>query len=241
MQVSGLQPAARRAAIRLLVTVVLALVSGNATRAGIIVVSGTANPLLADRQIAATNPLDGTLPPFFDLTKNNYGTLNILTFGTAAPAPTLKTSSFVASAINTVFAPGPDGGSALAASGPSGLISGFDLPANSLVGVFWGPNLATAPGLAKSSPTAIDYSPQLGQIFFIGDGLNGTGIGSIQNFHVPAGATRLFFGTANSSNWAESQGVIQVFVTKAVPEPSTAFLMLVGLATCVARVRRRTV
>jgi hypothetical protein len=70
----------------------------------------------------------------------------------------------------------------------------YSLP---LMGVFLGPTL---PGVA---PVGRDFShwedfvhlfPTVGQVFWIGDGLNGTGAGLTQIFHVPAGATRLFVG-----------------------------------------------
>ncbi len=35
-------------------------------------------------------------------------------------------------------------------------------------------------------------------MFFVGDGLTGTGSGATQVFHVPAGATRVFFGFADA-------------------------------------------
>jgi hypothetical protein len=44
---------------------------------------------------------------------------------------------------------------------------------------------------------SIDFAsvgPDLGQTFFVGDGLTGTGAGSLQEFLVPDGATRLFLG-----------------------------------------------
>jgi hypothetical protein len=43
-------------------------------------------------------------------------------------------------------------------------------------------------------------APQIGQVFYIGDGLTGTGIGSIQDFLVPATATHLYFGYISSCN-----------------------------------------
>jgi len=43
-----------------------------------------------------------------------------------------------------------------------------------------------------------ELSPQLRQVFFIGDGLTGTGTGTAQVFRVPAGATRFFLGFADS-------------------------------------------
>jgi hypothetical protein len=43
-------------------------------------------------------------------------------------------------------------------------------------------------------------SPLIGQVFFIGDGLTGTGIGSIQSFRVPPAATHLYLGYVDSCN-----------------------------------------
>ena len=84
-------------------------------------------------------------------------------------------------------------------------ISTFAGPVNSLVGVFVGPGVpgGTAPagldfstGNAQSQST---ISPALNQVFFIGDGLTGTGTGASQHFVIPAGATRLFLGSADGA------------------------------------------
>jgi hypothetical protein len=59
---------------------------------------------------------------------------------------------------------------------------------------------ATAPGrLDFTDRTGLEHSftslsPQLGQLFFIGDGLAGTGTGSIQQFIAPPGAATLYLG-----------------------------------------------
>jgi hypothetical protein len=37
-------------------------------------------------------------------------------------------------------------------------------------------------------------SPRIGEVFFIGDGLTGTGTGEVQLFRVPPTATHLYFG-----------------------------------------------
>jgi hypothetical protein len=39
-----------------------------------------------------------------------------------------------------------------------------------------------------------ELGPALRQVFWVGDGLSGTGSGTLQRFHVPASATRLFLG-----------------------------------------------
>lgn len=134
-------------------------------------------------------------------------------------------------------------------------MSGMDTPWNALVGVFLDntqPDLNTPPAdlsfLDISGNPAISFaglSPALGQVFFIGDGLTGTGSGSIQDFYAPAGATRLFLGSTDGSGWYNNGGYQDVTIdysgtgTSPVPEPSTLLLAsgaLVGLAT---RLRHR--
>lgn len=106
---------------------------------------------------------------------------------------------------------GPDGAHAAGRScdftgvgGISGYLNGNNTPA--LVGVFLG---ATQPA---QQPERLDFSttalgekftllaPALGQVFFIGDGF--TSAGQAQEFIIPAGAERLYFGIAdgNASN-----------------------------------------
>ncbi|MEK7675337.1 MAG: LamG-like jellyroll fold domain-containing protein, partial [Verrucomicrobiota bacterium] len=79
--------------------------------------------------------------------------------------------------------------------------------ADFLVGVFLDSNVP-----ANSAPPALDFkpsglttsfpslSPLIGQTFFIGDGLTGTGSGAVQQFVVPPTATRLFLGFADGYN-----------------------------------------
>lgn len=62
----------------------------------------------------------------------------------------------------------------------------------------------TAPASLDFSSTALGRSfsvlaPELQQTFYIGDGLTGTGSGSVQSFLVPDGATRLFLGFVDGS------------------------------------------
>src|SRR5580704_2817212 len=56
-------------------------------------------------------------------------------------------------------------------------------------------NYGTPGSLSTTDPS---FSPGLDQVFFIGDGLTGTGAGDQQVFHVPAGASRLYLGFADS-------------------------------------------
>jgi hypothetical protein len=82
-----------------------------------------------------------------------------------------------------------------------------------LVGVFSADSEAVDP-----APERLDFStdhlgedfrglsPQLYQTFFIGDGLVAEGVGSIQGFNVPPGATRLWLGFADSYQFGDPTG-----------------------------------
>jgi hypothetical protein len=142
----------------------------------------------------------------------------------------------------------PDGGAACGGGtfGANFGISGYSGPINALIGVFV---TASTPGgtppatldfttLASQSQTTV--SPQLNQVFFIGDGRTGTGSGSAQQFVVPAGATRLFLASsdgigANYNNFGSFSVTISdapavVFAaTRDVPAVSPALLWLTGL------------
>jgi hypothetical protein len=78
-----------------------------------------------------------------------------------------------------------------------------------LTGVFLTDTLPTAPPstlrfyISNSSEGGIqtDFTvldPEIGQVFFIGDGLTGTGSGKLQTFIVPAKATHLYLGYVDS-------------------------------------------
>jgi len=96
-------------------------------------------------------------------------------------------------------------------TGPVGTFSGFQGTdfGGALVGVFLRDTLpASAPAALRfyasnSSQGGIQtdfltLSPKIGQVFFIVDGLTGTGIGAVQTFVVPAGATHLYLGYIDS-------------------------------------------
>ncbi len=124
-----------------------------------------------------------------------------------------------------------------------------------LVGVFLGAGLPATqvtsigqygtPGNTIST-TAASYSPLLGQTFFIGDGLTGTGTGALQNFIVPTGATQLFLGFADSMTgfngtagaFADNGGSLNVNLqvvqfSSTAPEPGTIGLFALGLGALV--------
>ncbi len=79
-------------------------------------------------------------------------------------------------------------------------------PLNCLVGIFLDDN-APSSSAAKStldftSASSRDFttlSPQLKQVFFIGDGINSSS--QLQQFVVPAGATRFYLGIMDEKGW----------------------------------------
>lgn len=103
-------------------------------------------------------------------------------------------------------------------SAPSGV------RANALVGVFLKDDLASA-GPTPSSldfSTGLDFSilfPEIGQIFFIGDGLTsdskvGGAGGDLQDFVVPQDATSLFLGTVDGEGWFNNTGSFSVEIVE---------------------------
>lgn len=100
---------------------------------------------------------------------------------------------------------------------------------DALVGLFLGAGSPTGAPI----PSRINYSgglnfrsiaPQVGQIFFIGNGLTGDTHtrdfgGTVQTFVVPTGATRLYLGTTDGSGWYNNNGSFNVEVTS-IPQQS---------------------
>jgi len=102
---------------------------------------------------------------------------------------------------------GPDGGpyasgttDILSFEGISGIIHGGKTMF--LVGVFLNDSVPADPAPPRLDFTGSDtfsvISPLLQQTFFIGDGLTGTGKGSMQQFNVPDSATRFYLGFADA-------------------------------------------
>ena len=138
---------------------------------------------------------------------------------------------------------GPDGGEFYTHYvGAEHGISDVNAPINSLVGVF----LTDWPQAGEPVADALDFSligldfgylaPQIGQTFFIGDGMNGDGF--VQLFEIPTGATRLFLGTMDGYTWNDNDGSFDVTVSS-VPEPSSWALLAGGLGLIGAFARRR--
>jgi hypothetical protein len=81
-------------------------------------------------------------------------------------------------------------------------------------------------------------SPLLDQLFFIGDGLTGTGTGDVQQFVVPADATELYLAVADSVGASgNNSDSISVDVSE-TPEPSAFVLVSAGLLAVLALRRK---
>lgn len=101
----------------------------------------------------------------------------------------------------------PDGDVWVADIEPYGSISGYTGPAGALVGVFLDdaiPNGETAPERINFNPDGVGIEferlePQIGQVFFIGDGKNANG--KEQIFVAPANATRLYIGLIDAPSF----------------------------------------
>lgn len=149
---------------------------------------------------------------------------------------------------------GPDGGTfADNTNIPSlGPISGYNaLLSGHLVGLFIeagdisalaAPAGAAYPDLA--SFTAATYAPLARQVFFIGDGLTGTGSGATQVFSIPDSAAFLVLGIADAFDFDDVPGYYGDNVGgynvsyAVVPSPSAA-LALGTLGAALLRRRRR--
>jgi len=131
--------------------------------------------------------------PVLSSTGLNLTAGNILTF-----------SATGATDFGGCVSPSPDGGGACGNfTGAATLsLSSYRGPVNALVGVFLDNNAGgfVPPGIDFTPPSAQSQStiaPQLRQVFYIGDGLTGTGSGTVQQFVVPPGATRLFLASSD--------------------------------------------
>jgi PEP-CTERM motif len=125
-------------------------------------------------------------------------------------------------------------------------ISNIFAPINSLLGIFLGPGQPDTtpepPGLMFDTPNTRDYltlSPMLKQVFFIGDGHTSTN--QVQQIIIPVGATRLFLGTMDGSEWSNNSGSFTVTVTgvTAIPEPSGLMLLGTGAVGFLGYAARR--
>jgi hypothetical protein len=192
-------------------------------------VVGMANPFLAG-QPAPTGCCSGDAVPAQSPVLALSGALggSVLTFsatGGARNEPGSPASS--PDGLGTIFDMSLDYGTGI--SGP------LAVSLSGLVGVFVGSGVPSGPVPAQRNDgmTFASISPGLNQIFWIGDGLTGTGSGSVQSFTAPTGATRLFLGTADGFGWANNIGTIEVTINGApvgeTPVPAALPLFATGL------------
>ncbi len=153
---------------------------------------------------------------------------------------------------------GPSGNGLTGSSLTSlGGISGYLGPQGALAGVFLSDAipLTGAPGTLDFSPTGvgIDFAtlmPELGQIFYIGDGKNASN--DFQTFIAPTGATRLVLGIPDGFGFNGPPGAyddndgsyrIRLGINEIpteVPEPGSVALLLLGLTSLVFARKRAT-
>ncbi len=147
---------------------------------------------------------------------------------------------------------GPDGNGTPGSSSISsfGGISGYLGTQGALVGLFLDNAIpdGAAPARLDFSNTGlgVDFdtlSPDLGQVFFIGDGV--TSLNVFQEFIAPVGATRLFVGITDAFGFNGAPGAfddndgsyrIKIGINEdpdgpvTVPEPTTLSMLVLGLA-----------
>ncbi|MEO7520747.1 MAG: PEP-CTERM sorting domain-containing protein [Gemmatimonas sp.] len=178
----------------------------------------------------------------------NAGTSRILTVSSATGS-----AFFCTSTCQGTLEGGAIGGTDIASGG---VIAGIVAPSPAsgfLAGLFLGPSLpAVAPARLNfnSGLNFTSLSPLVGQIFFIGNGLTSGMV--TQQFLVPDGATRLYFGIADAGAFSGAPGFYDDNVgsysfnyavtgaqMSAVPEPSTVALFGIGALCTLAFARRR--
>jgi hypothetical protein len=243
--------------MRLHSTVALAaLAAGLVTLAGqaqaSVVVDSTTDIFLASQ------PSGATVTGFFGTDTapaNSPVKFDVTAGGTVTFAATGSTSVAFTGDPSDCFA-GPDGGCFTDESGfsPAPASGTYKGPSEALIGVFLGPGVTSVQDgeasldysdLANQNLT--NYTPDLNQIFFIGDGVNGDGV--TQQFLAPTGAGFLYIAVADSiGSSTNNGGFLTVDVTgasldagAAVPEPATWGLILLGFGGLGASLRfRRT-
>jgi hypothetical protein len=180
-----------------------------------VTVPGSANPWLAGLPAGATAVAEDKAPAQSPVYAATVSAGMRLVFGATGGV------SFAASTpIDS-----PDGSLSGGAHPKENGISSITSPWNSLLGVFLGPEDprdTPAPDsswnfLSQRVPgnAFLTLEPGLKQVFFVGDGRTGVGIGDVQTITVPQGATRLYLGTSDGSGWYNNSGKFDVMISVA--------------------------
>jgi hypothetical protein len=217
------------------------LLSFTPLEASLIVVPGMSNIFGAGH---STPPGGGILPPSYTFLP---GSNLILTFDSVTGVVSYNSGGNYYGP-DGLFGYGDGGTNITSTGGISGITyAGSPHAMMFLIGVFLNDSEPAdpAPNRLDFSPSGLNENftelyPELRQTFFVGDGLTGTGSGVIQVFHVPATATRLYFGFADGYDfqglpryYGDNIGAITASFNMAsastpVPEPATMLLMVFG-------------
>ena len=211
--------------------ILLVFCGSRCIHAGTLIVDGMANVFAAGLSSPPALAFGGgELPPVFNIPAANG---QVLTFSSVTGSVSGNVGVFPFN--------GPDGlVPHVTFVGPLGGISGIrdDNAFMFLAGVFLDDSLPSG-----SPPPILNFTnaenftelfPSVAQVFFIGDGLTGSGTGTTQVFHVPATATRLFLGFADTDAVANPPGAYSdnggAFTAsfQIVPEPGSLGLFFAG-------------
>ena len=248
------------------VAVVLAAVNVSWALSVAVTIRGSDAIYLAGRSDVIIPPLD--LQGTFILARHNYTPPFPLDFVqetfppvfAVAPGDVVRVANPAIGGINFYngFGPpyyGPEGNNVQSSLTPLGGLSGWLGTQGPLAGVFLDNSIplgGAAGTLDFWSAGTRDFttlSPALGQVFFIGDGVNSGGIR--QQFIAPAGATRIFLGIPDGFGFLGPPGAYEdndgsyriVFAIneepQIIPEPLTMMGVALGLGALGQYLRRR--
>jgi hypothetical protein len=211
----NLRPYGKAIAVAFLLPAILPLASAP-LRGAVITVPATASIYKSGGN---SSPYNGNDPPFISFSPS---TVTAVRFTNVSGTVSYNGIGFI----------GPDGdpnsqGDDPSVGGLSGLLNDTNFP---FVGVFTDDNVPAPPAPARLDFTGhrdfTSLSPLLNQVFYIGDGLTGTGSGTVQNFVPPASATHLYLGFLDNQ-YADNLGQLTATIS-VIPEPSSFVLSAIG-------------